>query len=96
MITHSDTNELFATISSMGRFMQPQRCMQLTVVLTTAGLDPQAAVDMPPYYIADGTSDSAVFLEDGMDENCMQVFLDQMVVLIDVPWDIYQNSFNLH
>ena len=36
MITHADTDELYATLSNMGSFM---RHMQLTVALAT-GLDP--------------------------------------------------------
>jgi gamma-glutamyltranspeptidase/glutathione hydrolase len=41
MLTHSDTGELYATISNMGGDMQPQGHMQLTVDMIAGGLDPQ-------------------------------------------------------
>jgi len=43
MLTHSDTNELYATISNMGGFMQPQGHMQLTIALIAGDLDPQVS-----------------------------------------------------
>jgi len=68
MLTHSDTNELYATLSNMGGYMQPQGHMQLTVGLVSANLDPQTAIDMPRFCIADGTHDGIVYIEDGIDD----------------------------
>ncbi len=41
MLTHADTGDLFATLSNMGGFMQPQGHMQLAVNLLEHGFDPQ-------------------------------------------------------
>lgn len=41
MLTYADTNELYATLSNMGGFMQPQGHMQLTIAMVAGGLDPQ-------------------------------------------------------
>ena len=40
--------------------------------LTTVGSYPEAVVDIPRFYITDGSSNSAVFLEDEMDENIVK------------------------
>jgi len=72
MLTHADTNELYATISNMGGNMQPQGHMQLTVALIAAGVDPQVAVDMPRFCIADGSQDGVSMLEDGISLPVMQ------------------------
>ena len=44
MLTHADTEELYATFSNMGGFMQPQGHMQLAVHLLANKLDPQVCV----------------------------------------------------
>jgi len=67
MITHADTDELYATLSNMGGFMQPQGHMQLTVALAS-GLDPQAAIDQPRFCISDGTHNGTVLIEEGLDD----------------------------
>jgi len=76
MITHADTDELYATLSNMGGFMQPQGHMQLTVALAS-GLDPQAAIDQPRFCIADGTHNGTVFIEEGLDEMNMMALSEQ-------------------
>jgi gamma-glutamyltranspeptidase/glutathione hydrolase len=68
MLTHADNGDLYATISNMGGFMQPQGHMQLTVGMVGAGLNPQAAIDMPRFIIFDGTHDGDVLIEEGVDE----------------------------
>jgi gamma-glutamyltranspeptidase/glutathione hydrolase len=67
LITYADTNELHSTISNMGRNMQPQGHLQLTVGLVAGGLDPQAAIDLPRFCIADGTQEGSVQLEAGVE-----------------------------
>lgn len=44
MLTHSDNGELYASLSNMGGFMQPQGHMQLVVQLVANGLDPQVSI----------------------------------------------------
>eukprot|EP00980_Cylindrotheca_fusiformis_P009366 scaffold2047_cov129-Cylindrotheca_fusiformis.AAC.45 len=68
MITYSATNELHSTISNMGGNMQPQGHLQLTIDMVAGGLDPQAAIDLPRFCIADGTKDGIVQIEGGLDE----------------------------
>mmetsp|Transcript_17099 Transcript_17099/g.30702 ORF Transcript_17099/g.30702 Transcript_17099/m.30702 type:complete len:629 (+) Transcript_17099:65-1951(+) len=65
LMTHADTDELYATLSNMGGFMQPQGHLQLVVNMLTNGMDPQTAIDAPRFCIPDGTQDGTVFLEDG-------------------------------
>jgi gamma-glutamyltranspeptidase / glutathione hydrolase len=72
LLTHADTNELYATLSNMGGNMQPQGHTQLTVGMLAGGLDPQAAIDFPRFCILDGTQDGKVYMEDGIDESVLQ------------------------
>jgi gamma-glutamyltranspeptidase/glutathione hydrolase len=72
MLTHSDTGELYATLSNMGGNMQPQGHMQLTINLLARGMDPQAAIDEPRFCIADGTQEGAVFIEDPVPEEVLE------------------------
>ena len=65
MMTHADTGELYATLSNMGGYMQPQGHMQLVVSLLEHGMDPQTAIDSPRWCILDGTQDGIVYLEEG-------------------------------
>lgn len=68
MITYADTNELHSTISNMGGNMQPQGHLQLTVDMVAGGLNPQEAIDLPRFCIADGTKDGMVQIEGGVDD----------------------------
>eukprot|EP00814_Leptocylindrus_danicus_P022404 CAMPEP_0116044260 /NCGR_PEP_ID=MMETSP0321-20121206/26895_1 /TAXON_ID=163516 /ORGANISM="Leptocylindrus danicus var. danicus, Strain B650" /LENGTH=250 /DNA_ID=CAMNT_0003525325 /DNA_START=185 /DNA_END=937 /DNA_ORIENTATION=- len=78
MLTHADeSNDLYATISNMGGFMQPQGHMQLTVALVGCGMDPQRAVDHPRFCIADGTQAGTVLIEDGFDDEVLQQIKDK-------------------
>jgi gamma-glutamyltranspeptidase/glutathione hydrolase len=72
MLTHSDTGELYATISNMGGDMQPQGHMQLTVDMIAGGLNPQEAVDMPRFCIVGGTQGGIVCFEDGYTEEVLE------------------------
>jgi len=70
MLTHDDDEGgLYASISNMGGFMQPQGHLQLTVAMATAKLNPQAAIDIPRFCIADGTHGGKIFLEEGTAED---------------------------
>jgi gamma-glutamyltranspeptidase/glutathione hydrolase len=58
---------LFAAFGVMGGFMQPQGHLQVFLALALAqGLDPQSALELPRFCIADGTSGGAVSLEEGL------------------------------
>lgn len=72
VLTHSDTGELYATISNMGGNMQPQGHLQLTVGMLAGNLDPQAVIDAPRFCITDGTQGGTVFLEKGVDEEVLK------------------------
>lgn len=65
MLTHADSGELYATLSNMGGFMQPQGHLQLVSNLLDNGLDPQACIDAPRFCILDGSRDGIVYLEEG-------------------------------
>ena len=72
MLTHTDTDELFATLSNMGGNMQPQGHLQLTVDLLAGNMDPQEAIDMPRFCIGDGTQHGVVFLEKEVDDKVVE------------------------
>lgn len=44
MLTHANSGHLYATVSNMGGFMQPQGHMQLVVNLLAHGFDPQVRI----------------------------------------------------
>ena len=66
MLTHADTNELYATLSNMGGNMQPQGHLQLTVNMIAGEMDPQSAIDKSRFCIASGTQEGVVQLEQGI------------------------------
>ena len=72
MLTHTDTGELYATISNMGGMMQPQGHLQLTINLLARGMDAQSAIDEPRFCIADGTRAGAAFVEEGISEETVE------------------------
>ncbi|GAX16728.1 gamma-glutamyltranspeptidase / glutathione hydrolase [Fistulifera solaris] len=72
ILTHADSNELYATLSNMGGYMQPQGHLQLTLNMVAGGLDPQAAIDMPRFCIADGTQYGVVQMETGIDSEVLK------------------------
>ena len=72
ILTHCDTGELYATLSNMGGYMQPQGHMQLTVDLVAGGVDPQCAVDLPRFCIADGTRSGVAMIEEGVSEEVVK------------------------
>ena len=83
MLTHADTNELYATITNMGGNMQPQGHLQLTVDMVAGNLDPQEAIDLPRFCIADGTRDGVIFFEGGIDDKTLQELKNKGHVLED-------------
>lgn len=52
--------------------MQPQGHLQLTLNMIAGEMDPQTAIDMPRFCIADGTQGGVVHLEEGVEESVVQ------------------------
>ena len=66
MLTYADTDELYATISNIGGYMQPQGHLQLTVDMVAGNLDPQSAIDKPRFCVE--PNGEIVRLEEGVEE----------------------------
>lgn len=49
MITHAETNELFATFACMGGWNQPQAHVQIFLNMVVFGFNPQEAIDAPRF-----------------------------------------------
>ena len=52
--------------------MQPQGHLQLISAMLDLNMDPQSAIDLPRFCIADGQSGGAVFFEDGIDPDVVE------------------------
>lgn len=72
MLTYADSGDLYATLSNMGGFMQPQGHLQLTVNLVAGGMDPQEAIDTPRFCIPQGTQDGQVQFETGIPQDVLE------------------------
>ena len=72
MLTYADSQDLYATFSNMGGNMQPQGHLQLMVGMVAGHLDPQEAIDMPRFCIADGTRDGAAHFEDEIPDEVIE------------------------
>ncbi len=72
MATHADNGALYACFGVMGGFMQPQGHTQVMVGLADDGLDPQAALDRPRFYLMDGQPGAQVALEEGVPAETMR------------------------
>jgi gamma-glutamyltranspeptidase/glutathione hydrolase len=70
MITRESDGSLFAPFGVMGGFMQPQGHVQVFLALAN-GIDPQAALELPRFCIADGTAGGSVVLEEGIPETVL-------------------------
>jgi gamma-glutamyltranspeptidase/glutathione hydrolase len=64
MATHNDA--LWASFGVMGGFMQPQGHLQMIAAMVDDDLNPQEALNRPRWCLLDGTSNSALALEDGI------------------------------
>ena len=71
LATHADDDALFACFGVMGGFMQPQGHIQVLIGLADDGLDPQAALDRPRFYLMDGRPDGQVAIEEGLPRSTM-------------------------
>mmetsp|Transcript_19655 Transcript_19655/g.29165 ORF Transcript_19655/g.29165 Transcript_19655/m.29165 type:complete len:573 (-) Transcript_19655:173-1891(-) len=72
ILTHAESDNLYATLSNMGGFMQPQGHLQLTINMVSGGLDPQAAIDLPRFCIPQGNQDGMVHFEAGIPDDVLQ------------------------
>jgi gamma-glutamyltranspeptidase/glutathione hydrolase len=70
LITRDNPPSLFASFGVMGGFMQPQGHVQVFLALAD-GWDPQSALDLPRFCIADGNAGGIVALEEGIPEGVL-------------------------
>jgi gamma-glutamyltranspeptidase/glutathione hydrolase len=76
LATHVDDDTLFACFGVMGGFMQPQGHTQVMVGLADDGIDPQAVLDQPRFYLSGGQPNAQVALEEGMPRSTMDALAD--------------------
>ena len=65
MATRGADDSLYASFGVMGGFMQPQGHLQVVLALVDDGLDPQAALDRPRFYVEPVSPESELSLENG-------------------------------
>lgn len=66
MVTHAESDALYASFGVMGGFMQPQGHTQVFLSMAVDGDDPQAALDRPRFCIEPDETGSVVSLEEGI------------------------------
>ena len=66
LITHADTNELFASMGVMGGYHQPQGHVQTMINLIDYDMNPQAALDEPRFSIYRNPPWGIVSIEDSI------------------------------
>jgi gamma-glutamyltranspeptidase/glutathione hydrolase len=71
LATREADSSLYASFGVMQGFMQPQGHVQVVIGLAIDGLDPQAALDRPRFYIAGGTSSGQVYIEEGISDRVL-------------------------
>ena len=71
LITHADTNELFASIGVMGGYHQPQGHVQTMINLIDFDMNPQAALDEPRFSIYRDPPWGMVSIEDGIADSVL-------------------------
>ena len=71
LITHANTDELFASIGVMGGYHQPQGHVQTMVNLIDFDMNPQAALDEPRFSIYRDPPWGVVSIEDGIPDHTL-------------------------
>eukprot|EP00546_Thalassionema_frauenfeldii_P006642 CAMPEP_0178913204 /NCGR_PEP_ID=MMETSP0786-20121207/10710_1 /TAXON_ID=186022 /ORGANISM="Thalassionema frauenfeldii, Strain CCMP 1798" /LENGTH=570 /DNA_ID=CAMNT_0020585915 /DNA_START=95 /DNA_END=1804 /DNA_ORIENTATION=+ len=72
ILTYAESGDLYATLSNMGGFMQPQGHLQLTINMVAGGLDPQEAIDLPRFCIPQGQQNGMVHFETGIPDSVVE------------------------
>jgi len=66
LATRASDDALLLSFGVVGGFMQPQGHVQVLMALADDGLDPQAALDRPRFYVWGGIPEGQVGLEEGI------------------------------
>jgi gamma-glutamyltranspeptidase/glutathione hydrolase len=69
LLTRESDGSLYAPFGVMGGFMQPQGHLQVVVGMADDGVDPQAALDRPRFYLLDGRAGGDVLVEEDVAES---------------------------